>query len=143
MKFVSATEADKAYFGDLFRTVYSQKIEEQFGGRTIKQFEHTFAGIRSKQSFRKIYLEDQLVGAIWVEQHDDFWQLREIQIEPDFQGKGIGTEVILGEMEIAKSAGVELRLRVLLQNRAINLYEELGFTKTREDQTHAYMSYCS
>ena len=111
------------------------------GGWTNNQYEEAFQSTWNNQAFRKIYIGDQLIGGIWVEEHQGYWQLREIQIEPKYQGKGIGTEVLLAEIERARSASTELRLRVLLKNKAISLYIKLGFGQVNQDENFAYLSY--
>ncbi|MCH9673243.1 MAG: GNAT family N-acetyltransferase, partial [Gammaproteobacteria bacterium] len=82
------------------------------------------------------------IGAIWVDLHGtDLW-LREIQIEPHYQGRGLGTALIRALIERANTAEQGIVLRVLRHNRARYLYQRLGFefSDTHTD-THFWMQY--
>ncbi len=127
MKFVEATDADKEYFLRLNRLCYEDVVQQQFGPWDEAHQNHSFESKWSDNNFQKIYVNDKLVGAIWVDDNTDFRQIREVQIHPDFQGDGIGTAAIRLEIESAGQAGKPLRLRVLFQNKALSLYERLGF----------------
>lgn len=55
------------------------------------------------------------------------YELDDLYILPEFQGQGIGTEVI--EHCIAESGGAGIFLYVFKENRrAVSLYEQIGFT---------------
>jgi ribosomal protein S18 acetylase RimI-like enzyme len=55
------------------------------------------------------------------------WQLVQIQLSPELQGKGIGQALISELIAEARAAGASLTLHVLHQNPARHLYERLGF----------------
>ena len=62
-----------------------------------------------------------------------------IYILPEHQSRGIGTHLVSELLAGARAAGLAVRLRVLKGNPARRLYEKLGFTVTREIETHDYM----
>jgi len=63
-----------------------------------------------------------------------------IQLLPEFQGRGIGSDLILRELAHAKALGKPLRLQVLRANdRARALYERLGFRVVGETEHHFMM----
>jgi ribosomal protein S18 acetylase RimI-like enzyme len=55
------------------------------------------------------------------------WQLIQIQLAPELQGRRIGEALIQQLIDESREAGASLRLHVLHQNPARRLYERLGF----------------
>lgn len=141
MNFTDANEGDKEYFRELFEVAYTDVIDDQFGNWTTDQYEKLFQTLWDNHSFRKIYIDEVLVGGFWVDKNLEYWQIKEIQIEPRYQGRGIGTRVLQGIMEDAESARKELRLRVLQKNKAIRLYRRLGFRQIDQDDRFFYFTY--
>lgn len=70
------------------------------------------------------------VGRLNVENHDDEVFLGLIEITPDYQGRGIGGQIIQTLLDAAFADGKRVRLSVLQVNtRAYQLYRRLGFTE--------------
>jgi len=78
-------------------------------------------------------------GVLAVDIHPDQVFLRTVALLPEFQGRGIGTEVIRQVMDQALRLGVCTRLQVLKVNPARRLYERLGFRVHAETVTHFQM----
>ena len=55
--------------------------------------------------------------------------LMDIALLPEYRNRGIGTELIRDLMAESSQAGWPLRLHVEFFNRALHLYERLGFAK--------------
>lgn len=142
MRFEPATEGDKEYFRALNRACYEDVVSKQFGPWDDEHQNRSFEMKWPENNFRKIYVGDDLVGGVWVDDNSDFLQLREIQIHPKYQGKGIGTDVVKLEIEKSRRAGKPLRLRVLFMNQAIDLYKRLGFVVVGENE-HQYIMECT
>jgi ribosomal protein S18 acetylase RimI-like enzyme len=68
-------------------------------------------------------------------------EMTNIEVLPDWQGKGIGTTVIQRMIEGAQKAEKPFRLQVFKVNPARKLYERLGFIKTGETETHIQMEF--
>ncbi|MFT6749924.1 MAG: GNAT superfamily N-acetyltransferase [Candidatus Azotimanducaceae bacterium] len=128
MRFEKAVEKDKEYFRKLSKACYQDVIGRQYGPWDDKHQNRNFELKWPANNFRKIYVNNMLVGGIWTDNNPDIIQLREVQIHPEFQGQGIGTHVVMQEIENARTLSRPLRLRVLLESRAINLYIKLGFS---------------
>jgi ribosomal protein S18 acetylase RimI-like enzyme len=61
-------------------------------------------------------------------------------INPEYQGRGIGTACIRRIIEDAVAFELPVRLRVLKVNsRAITFYQRLGFRSIGESDTHVLM----
>jgi ribosomal protein S18 acetylase RimI-like enzyme len=87
-----------------------------------------------------IQVGGQDIGVFIVEEGDDEIFLAEIQILPDWQGRGIGSAIVRSLMDSAATAGKPVTLRVLHVNeRARALYERLGFRPFKQIETHTYL----
>jgi ribosomal protein S18 acetylase RimI-like enzyme len=68
------------------------------------------------------------------------WQLIQIQLSPNLQGQGVGSQLLASTIAAANAAGATLSLSVLKTNPAKALYERFGFIVVAEDD-HSYDMY--
>jgi len=80
------------------------------------------------------------VGLLKAYRSDGYWILLQIQVLPDYQRQGIGTEAIRIILATAKHENVPVRLGVLKVNPARQLYERLGFVVSSETEIDYQMS---
>lgn len=142
MKLIPATKQDKEYFRALCEIVYRDLVETQFGSWDTNTEHQKFNKKWKEQEFQKIYLQDELIGGIWIQEFEDYFQLREIQIHPLFQNQGIGTTLLQQLIKRSIETKKEVRLRVLRQNPAIKLYLRLGFVIVDENKMQYHMLFC-
>ena len=83
-----------------------------------------------------VKMGEKTVGQIqYEEQKDNVIYLNVIAIDPDFQGRGLGTEVM--KQFLAKVAGAgKIWLVTHPDNRAVKLYESLGFKITERKENY-------
>jgi ribosomal protein S18 acetylase RimI-like enzyme len=89
-----------------------------------------------------IMLNENDIGLLKLDQSADPWDLIQIQIMPDFQGRGIGKQIISKVLGDARMHGVSVALSVLKGNPAMKLYDRLGFRVVAEKE-HAFLMECS
>ena len=78
-----------------------------------------------------IECEGHSVGGLSLESRLDSIYVHELQVLPQYQGRGIGTRVIENLIEQAAARGLPVTLSVVPANpRAQILYERLGFEVT-------------
>lgn len=134
-----ATDRDKEFLHDLNRTVYREVVIEQFGiwddDHQSKYFEQKW----KEAEYQIVELENQRIGTIWIMEEMDHIRIRELQILPEFQRRGIGTELMKRVIEKAKWRKRPIRLSVLRANRARIFYERLGFGMYDETETRLYL----
>jgi ribosomal protein S18 acetylase RimI-like enzyme len=65
--------------------------------------------------------------------------LANIQILPEYQNRGVGTQLLKGLIDEARRTKTRLTLKVLRPNPARRLYERLGFSVVAEDDKWFYM----
>ena len=82
------------------------------------------------------------VDAGWLQIHEceRGISLHQIHIEPDFRNRAIGTRIIKDLIHGAERRGKKLTLSVVRNNRALNLYQRLGFKIVDEDETKLHLS---
>lgn len=79
----------------------------------------------NKDHFQIIELQNEVIGYLEIERHEDYIFLANLMISQRFQGQGIGKIV----MEDLLKNNPNIQLEVLKVNqRAIQFYKEFGFT---------------
>ncbi|KAK0622789.1 acyl-CoA N-acyltransferase [Immersiella caudata] len=90
--------------------------------------------------FRIVVVDGKVVGSMTVVQRPHEVRLSGFELNPEFQGRGIGSELIVGLQKEAVERGVPLALGVLLVNtRARALYERHGFKEYDRSEIKAEM----
>lgn len=130
-----AGELDKEYFRSLNRRCYEEMVTKQFDPWDDEHQNQSFESKWPTNNFQKIHVDNKLIGGIWFDKGREYRQLREIQIDPEFQNQGIGESLLI--KQLAHSAR-PIRLRVLFQNPAKHLDERLGF-KVVDQNEHQYI----
>jgi ribosomal protein S18 acetylase RimI-like enzyme len=92
---------------------------------------------------RIIIVSGQDIGMVKLVKQSSPWHLRQIQIEPDFQGRGIGKIVLEEILQQAKGASASIVLNVLRVNPAKELYGFLGFEVVDENERAYKMLWCA
>nr|WP_314365015.1 GNAT family N-acetyltransferase [uncultured Achromobacter sp.] len=69
------------------------------------------------------------------------WHIVQIQIAPDFQGRGLGRRLLESILDQADAQGAPVTLNVLKSNPAQRLYAALGFTRVKETDLEYEMRY--
>ncbi len=141
MDYIPANDSDKAYFRELNEECYRDVVTRQLGSWDSGLQSLGFDAKWKEHRFSKIAFDDQIVGGVWVDELDDSRQLREIQIHPTYQRRGIGTKVVKYEIERSRKMGKTLRLKVLLESQAVNLYKRLGFVVIDDTEVQYIMEH--
>lgn len=81
----------------------------------------------------EVYLDRARVGVVRFSYNGDTCYLRDFQILPECQGKGIGSKCLdLVVKHALERQSTKLVLRVFSENPAIGLYEAKGFVRTNQ-----------
>lgn len=139
LRYEPAKDEDVDYFRELNHACYRDLVERQFGPWEPSFQDKNFDVKWQTQKFLKVYAASELAGGVWVDEHPDYRRLREIQIHPDHQSRGIGTAVILSVIQESDAQGLPVRLHVLHENQAVSLYERLGFVTIERTDTQFVM----
>ncbi len=129
-----ATEADKPYLYALRRQTMIDHLEQ--AGIFLSEDEHWQRIEHEFDGFRLLFFRGERIGTIKYRENDESIEIIQLQIEPEHQGRGLGSAVV--EQLIEDSRGKALCLSVLKKNPAMGLYRRLGFSITSEDE-HEYL----
>jgi ribosomal protein S18 acetylase RimI-like enzyme len=86
-----------------------------------------------------VYLGDQMVGLFKCYRNGSEWHLVQVQIAPQWQGKGLGERLIRGLLQRAAQENCSVVLDVLVGNPAKRLYDRLGFVVEHENAMEHHM----
>ena len=81
-------------------------------------------------------LIEAIVGRFCVSQANDHLLVVDLSILPDFQGQGIGLQLIKSVQVEATRTNLPVKLSVELGNPARSFYEKLGFVIRNTGETH-------
>jgi len=136
----TATEQDRAFFIHVHHISYRDTIEKMFGWD--KELQYSYANKAFDEGgILIIWVDGKKAGVIgWEDRAACIW-LKEFFLLPEYQGLGIGTQVVQDMKIRAKSAQKDIHLRTLKANiRAKALYERVGFEVTDVTNIHWNMS---
>ena len=141
---------DEQFLYELYRSTRADEMAAwgwdaaQQDGFLRMQFRAQQLGYEAEegQNETKIILfEDKPVGRLIVARTDDEILLVDIALLTEYRSNGIGTVFIKDLFDEATRAGKPVRLHVLKNNRAMRLYERLGFKTTGESGMHFQMEW--
>ena len=132
----AATTADIDLLYGIYRAAYSPLTSGEWND--IEQSKSFHAGFPLERA-RVIIAGSEVIGAIDAERRSDGWFLNNIEIRPDWQGRGIGSRLVGDLVARAHREGHRVALEVLKVNPARRLYERLGFVVIGETDTHYLM----
>jgi ribosomal protein S18 acetylase RimI-like enzyme len=133
-----ATWEDYDFLYDLLKTTMRQHVERIWiwdERWQQERFESTFDPAEN----RIIVLHGVDIGVIATRRYEAEIFLARLYILPEYQGRGIGTQLIRSLLVEARREGLPVTLRVLTGNPAKRLYERLGFETVEEAVTHYLM----
>ena len=90
-----------------------------------------------------ILLGSQPIGRLTVDRRVDEIRLIDLALLPDYRKRGLGSQIVRNLQEEAALQRKPLRLQIIRFNRALGLFERLGFTRTSETGTHFQMEWVS
>jgi ribosomal protein S18 acetylase RimI-like enzyme len=136
-----ARPSDEPFMRALHKAAYQDVVSRQFGSWNDEIQYSMFTDKWDPGQFEIIEIEGKPIGCISSANHPDEVIIAEIQIHPEYQGRGIGSELMKAEIARARATQRSVVLQVLHKNdRARAFYERLGFAVGGTTDTHYKMS---
>ena len=136
-----ATASDAEFAREVHHRAYQDVVSAQFGGWDEAEQDRFFAETWTRFGHEILLCDGVPCGYIGIDTNTEFIELRELVILPAFQGRGLGSAILTELTARARGAGIPLRLRVLIKNRAVSLYGRFGFRETGVTATHRLMEF--
>lgn len=128
----AATEEDIPFLLGLRRKTMDRHL--QASGASTSEADHQSRLMYRFECAELLLQGDVPVGLLKVARDGLDWQLIQIQLIPELQGRGLGAELLSEVIAEADAAGATLRLTVLKANPARALYERFGFVVEGESE---------
>ena len=129
IEFIKAGADDRDYLLDLRLKTMVAHLEE--AGVILTLQEHMDRVEHEYQHSYLIQVDGRRVGLVKYKEDPMTVEVVQLQIAPEYQGKGYGKCALERVMDHSK--GKTITLSVLKKNPALGLYQRLGFTQTGED----------
>ena len=134
-----ATASDTEFARMSHHEAYRDVVSRQFGAWDEALQDRLFEEKWIPDQFEIVLCDGNPCGFLLVEDRPDHIYISEIVIALQFQGRGIGSRLLNEEMQRGRETKSPLRLQVLRENRAIELYRRLGFKECGTTETHTHM----
>jgi GNAT superfamily N-acetyltransferase len=133
------SENDRELARRIHHAAYHDVVVKQFGSWNLELQNKYFQEGWRRVPHKIILLEDEPVGVVSCEEFSDHIFIHEIQLLPEYQGRGIGTQFLKEQIAQALQAGKKIKLKVLRENRAKRLYERMGFKSSKDSDIDTTM----
>jgi ribosomal protein S18 acetylase RimI-like enzyme len=132
-----ATDEDRDFLFRLRAAALGPYVAQIWGWNEDEQRERFERGF-DPTHYRIVQVVED-IGAIEVERREHEYYLSNIELLPEHQEKGIGSELIRSVIDEADRQNLPVILQVFKINPARSLYERLGFVTIGETSTHYQM----
>lgn len=139
---------DEAFLYQVYATTRDQELalvdwtEAQKAAFLRMQFEAQHRFYLSEfpsAAFDLIVREGQPIGRLYVDRRADEIRILDIALLPEHRCAGLGTQLLCEILAEADRAGLPVRIHVECFNRALALYERLGFRHVGDTGVHYLM----
>lgn len=133
--------ADDAFLARLYASSRAEELaitgwsEEQKADFCRRQFDaqsEYYAANYQGAAFQVIERDGEAVGRLYVARWEREIRIVDITLLPEFRGAALGTKLLRELQEEARAAGKSLSIHVERFNRALTLYERLGFRQVED-----------
>jgi len=135
-------EIYKSCRGDDLRGLgWTEDRVNEFLGMQYEAQKHFLASEYQRPADELILCDGEPAGRLIVERREHEIRLIDVALLPRHRNNSIGTFLIRRLQNEARQEQKPLRLQVIRFNRAINLFERLGFARTSETGSHFQMEW--
>lgn len=140
-EFRPCRESDREWAYALKSDAYRDVVTRQFGAWDETFQREFFTAHWKPETSQVITIDEKPVGMLALADRGGELWLGEIQLVPEWRGRGLGSTILRELLAQARAARKPFRLQVLKQNlRARELYLRLGFRVIGQTETHELMT---
>jgi ribosomal protein S18 acetylase RimI-like enzyme len=92
-------------------------------------------------SFDVVLVDGERAGRLYLNRADSEIRIVDIALLPEHRGNGVGSALLRNLLAEADAAGKRVTIHVERQNRALGLYERLGFHQAGEQGVYLRMEW--
>ena len=126
---------------ELAITGWSDGLKADFCRRQFDAQSAYYAANYPEASFQIIERNGWPVGRLYVARWEKEIRIMDVTVLPEFRGTGIGTKLLRDLQEEARSAAKSLTIHVERFNRALMLYQRLGFKQVEDKGVYLLMKW--
>lgn len=150
LTFRSITEADQPFLQQLYASTRTEELAIVPWSKDAKeaflelQFraQHNFYQSQFKDANYWVIEQTGVpIGRLYLDQRADEIRIIDIALMPAYRDQGIGTALLNAVQALGHAKNQPVRINVEHNNRALNLYLHLGFTKLREEGIYYLMEW--
>jgi ribosomal protein S18 acetylase RimI-like enzyme len=139
-RLIPASIEDEVWLERLRRDAYQDLFVATFGSWDEARHARQFTECLNRGGISIIEVDGARMGMIQLFDHTDAIEVGEIQIQPTYQGRGIGTRLLCDTIARAHAQRKKVSLSTGLKNhRAFAFYQRLGFRHIAQTDTHNHM----
>ena len=143
---------DQEFLYRLFYSVYSEKLQlvplnaeekKTLVELMYQSFTRHYDSLAAGSDDRLVLLNNESIGRMILFQMREEIRLADLAILPQYRGRGIGTALISQVQTESMMSKRPVRLQVARFDRALKLYQRLGFYKTDAIGPHLHLEWSS
>ena len=145
MRLRPAADADREFLLEVYASTRAEElalvpwedaakrafVEQQFAAQDVHYRTH-YPGA----TFDVVEIDGDRAGRLYLHRGPREIRIMDIALLPTFRGRGIGERLLRAVMAEAAADGKCVSIHVELQNRALSLYERLGFEHVSDHGAH-------
>jgi ribosomal protein S18 acetylase RimI-like enzyme len=140
--------SDRPFLAQLYASTRAEELavlpwpEEQKAAFVAQQFEAQDAAYRTcydGATFEVIEVDGEPAGRLYVDRTVGEIRVVDITLLPEYRGSGVGTALLRGLLAEADAGGRRVTIHVERFNRALRLYERLGFSVVEDKGVYLYL----
>jgi ribosomal protein S18 acetylase RimI-like enzyme len=148
ISFKTISPSDQSFIEKLYRSTREKELSITNWPEDQKQRFCIMQSIAQEADYKKNYKDasyqlilykNKAAGRLYLWETDKEIHIIDISLLPEFQGKGIGRQILTDIIQSAKEKNKIVALRVVPDNPAKKLYEKLGFNTISKEATRDYM----
>lgn len=138
IRLISADESHREFSYQVKKAAEGEYITQMFSwDENVQRGFHTKAWQRQKPDI--ITYDGKPIGTIATIESEDYTEIGQFFILPDYQNKGIGTYLLKRILDKADQLGENVTLRFLKNSPVKSLYVRNGFQIVHADESLYYM----